>query len=85
MKITATPIKAHELKAGDLFSTHDQGYWNHYDKRSIGQSVYIRTDAPPLDDQEKDLTVYRITIERDLPEPSKEVVSPRGGFRFNRY
>lgn len=86
MKITATPVKAHELKPGDLFSTYGPDYWSLFDMRqSIGESVYIRTLAPPLDDSEKNLTVYRIVIERDKIEPQKETVNSRGGFRLTRY
>lgn len=46
MKINVTPIKCSHLKAGDLFSTVDQWYWNKYlnDKECIGQRVYIRTE-----------------------------------------
>ncbi len=60
MKIIATPIKAKDLSAGDLFSTASQKYWDFRDKNSIGEKVYIRTDAPTPKDQENE-EVYLIT------------------------
>ena len=45
MKIIATKIKGKDLKAGDLFSTASQLYWDNYNNNhSIGEKVYIRTD-----------------------------------------
>ena len=64
MKIVATKVRGEELKPGDLFSTADQLYWDHYDPLSIGEKVYIRTEAPCPPDQ-KDDPIYRITIEEE--------------------
>ena len=51
MKIKATPIKAKDLKPGDLFSTAPQLYWDKRDPNSLGEKVYMRTDAPTPKDQ----------------------------------
>lgn len=65
MKVHADKVKGIELLPGDLFSTADQIYWVWAIKYqlSIGEKVYIRTEAPlPADQLEK--VIYRITIER---------------------
>ena len=64
MKITATKIKGKDLKAGDLFSTANQTYWNnHKNNRSIGEKVYIRTEEPCPAGQENE-EIYKIEIEK---------------------
>ncbi len=61
MKIIAHNVTGKDLVEGDLFSVKDQFYWDHYDPRSVGQQVYIRTSAPCPPD-ELDVVVYRIEI-----------------------
>lgn len=61
MRIIATKVKAKELRPGDLFSVAGPDYWDHYDKNSLGQRVYIRTEAPSPPEQAED-EVYRIEI-----------------------
>lgn len=62
MRIIATSIKGKDLKPGDLFSTAGQLYWDNYNPQSIGERVYIRTEAPtPSDDANAE--IFRITIE----------------------
>jgi hypothetical protein len=61
MKIIATKVKAKELKAGELFSTADQSYWDNRDKLNVGERVYIRTEGLTPKSQEDD-EVYRIEI-----------------------
>ena len=63
MKITATQIKAKELKPGDLFSTAGQEYWDKMSFGSLGEKVYIRTNTPTPIDQAED-EIYLITIEK---------------------
>lgn len=65
MIIVAAPVKAKELKPGDLFSVIGPSYWEFIDgKESIGERVYIRTNAPtPLDQAEHQ--VYQIKIEEE--------------------
>lgn len=64
LKIIATQVKSQELVPGDLFSTAGPEYWdNILEVDSIGERVYIRTEVPCPDDQ-KDETIFRITIER---------------------
>lgn len=64
MKVTATPVKAKELRPGELFSMASQGYW---DKRiadhadAIGEKVFIRTECPEPASQAEDM-VNRIEI-----------------------
>ena len=63
MKVKAYPVKAKELKPGDLFSTAGPIYWENIDsKYSLGEKVYIRTNTPtPSDQAEED--VYYIKVE----------------------
>lgn len=64
MRIIATKIKAKNLKAGDLFSTASQTYWNqHRNNRSIGEKVYIRTEEPSPKNQEN-VEIYKLDIEK---------------------
>jgi hypothetical protein len=66
MKIKATPIKAIDLKPGDLFSTAGPSYWDHYQNRmSIGERVYIRTCTSALDVDDSNETVFLIEIEKE--------------------
>ena len=56
MKILATPVRAMDLRPGDLFSTADQAYWDGIAAhRSIGERVYIRTEEPCPEDQAGDV------------------------------
>jgi len=64
MRIYATKIKAKELKAGELFSTAGQSYWDNIDKFNVGERVYIRTNAPAPKNQEEEI-VYKITIKKE--------------------
>ena len=68
MKIIAKKVKARHLMPGDLFSVHNQSTWddfmireNEEGLKSVGQMVYIRTDAK-CPDEEKDDILYRIRI-----------------------
>ena len=64
-KITATPIQAHLLQPGDLFSTVGPDYWSDaLDKGSCGERVYIRTHVNQEWFDDADSTVYRITVEK---------------------
>lgn len=69
MNIKAIPITGEKLKAGDLFSTAGQEYWDttknlrETDPLRIGEKVYIRTDTPCPKGQEKE-EVYKIIIEK---------------------
>lgn len=64
MKIVATPIAAKDLQPGDLFSLYPVSYWENYDPASIGQKVYIRTEATDYPAEDADATVTLITIEK---------------------
>lgn len=64
MRIKATPIKASELKPGDLFSARGSDYWDDFGKkRSVGESVYIRTHADAESAPDPQTIVYKIEIE----------------------
>jgi hypothetical protein len=62
MRIIATKITSKELEPGDLFSTANQFYWDHHDPESVGERVYIRTEAPCPPDQ-VDVPIFRITVD----------------------
>src|ERR1700758_2499699 len=65
MRVRATACLGRDLKPGDLFSTAGPWYWAHVDsKGSVGQRVYIRTNAPADLFADADERVYRIEIER---------------------
>ena len=64
MKVTATKIKAAELKPGDLFSIADQQCWDNWikDEFAVGLKVYLRTDAMcPIDQREDEIFLIEIT------------------------
>ncbi len=63
MKVRAHKVTAKDLEPGDLFSAADQFYWDHFDPATIGQMVYIRTDAPCPADQVDD-SIHRIQVVR---------------------
>lgn len=63
LRIKATPTRGGDLKPGDLFSTAGPKYWGLIDKNgSIGERVYIRTEAPCPQGEESE-EIYRIEIE----------------------
>lgn len=65
MKIKANLIKCKDLKAGDLFSTAGQDWWDSPSETAVGQKVYIRTAVPcPVEQAEE--SIYLITIEKEL-------------------
>lgn len=68
MRITATKCKGKDLKVGELFSTADQLYWDGRDKMSIGERVYIRTEAPTTPGSGPNDDIFRITIEVGVPQ-----------------
>ena len=67
MKIKTELVKGKDLKPGDLFSTRGDDYWQHLNSKillSLGEKVYIRTEAPLPSIAEGEEQVYRITIEK---------------------
>ena len=64
--IKAVLIRASDLQPGDLFSTAGPDYWNlALDKGSVGERVYIRTNAPVAGADDVDVIVYRIEIQHN--------------------
>jgi hypothetical protein len=65
IRIKATPTIASELVPGDLFSTAGPNYWNTFSHiTSVGELVYIRTEAPADGADDSETTVYKIEIEQ---------------------
>ncbi|KKN36939.1 hypothetical protein LCGC14_0768620 [marine sediment metagenome] len=62
MNIRLEPCVKRDLRPGDLFSSVGPNYWDHRDLNSIGERVYIRTDAPARAD-DLDTEVYRVLVE----------------------
>lgn len=65
MKVRAEKIVARDLQPGDLFSTAGPDYWDRIADReqmSVGERVYIRTNAPTILAPDGDIEVYKITI-----------------------
>ncbi len=46
IRFITTPVKAEDVKPGQLFSSAGPEYWDNPNPGSIGEKVYIRTDAP---------------------------------------
>ena len=66
-KIIAEPVRATDLKPGDLFSPdHGPEYWWVFPNfLSVGEGVFLRT-ASPCPPEDADVVVYRLRTERDL-------------------
>jgi hypothetical protein len=65
MTIICTEVKGRDLQPGDLFSTRGQAYWDLIDRRkSVGESVYIRTRIPAEEFPDGDETVFKIEVQR---------------------
>jgi len=64
VKFKAEPIKAGDLKPGDMFSTYGPSYWDSVDgKRSVGERVYLRTNTPASEaSDDPNIMVYQITV-----------------------
>ncbi len=66
IKIKAEEVFSKDLKPGDLFSSYGPDYWEddlgRLNRQSLGERVYIRTEAPTPEDQAWD-RVYKITIQ----------------------
>jgi hypothetical protein len=65
VSVTATLVRAADLKPGELFTTYGQIYWDmsmSMGASAIGERVYIRTNTPAGVAPDKDVEVYRITI-----------------------
>ncbi len=62
VKARAEAVLGKDLQPGDLFSTAGSRYWdNAMDKESIGEKVYIRTNAPCPENQEN-VSIYRVVV-----------------------
>ena len=59
----AEKILGDELEPGDLFSTAGPEVWDHVDERmSIGEKVYIRTNAPMEQASDGHMPIFRVHI-----------------------
>ena len=60
IRFIATPIKAKDIQPWQSFSSAGPEYWDKPNPGSVGEKVYIRTDAPcPKSDE--DVTAFLIT------------------------
>lgn len=76
IKITATVIVAADLQPGDLFSSYPQEYWDNIDNMgSIGERVYIRTNAPAEQATDANSAVFKITIQTGAVAPPEGAAS----------
>lgn len=64
LRLRAEEIKASDLKPGDLFSIAPPGYWDQAFTDTVGEKVFIRTEAECIE-EERNLTVTRIIIGTD--------------------
>ena len=65
MRVKAELVTGRDLEPGDLFSTAGPEYWDvAMDRVSVGEMVYVRTNADTDLFDDADEPIYRITIER---------------------
>lgn len=77
MRILAEEVTARDLKPGDLFSMAPQSYWDTVpSKASIGERVYIRTEAEADSATDADAKVFRITVLKSEHKPSPDDYPP---------
>lgn len=79
LEIIAEPCKGHELKPGELWSTHGPEYWDNVRNQfSIGEKVYIRTEMPAGADRAR--RVFRIRVCTASTARKQAVVDAAVGF-----
>lgn len=64
MKIKVVKVKAKDLKAGDLFSTANQTYWDQVNENlleTVGEKVYVRTIQECPKNQENE-DIYKLEV-----------------------
>ena len=64
MRITAELVQTKDLKPGDLYSEHDQAWWDNRDNVSIGHYVIVR-NSNVYPEGYKGVVSYKITIDQD--------------------
>lgn len=83
MKIKCERVTGRDLKPGDLFSSVGPDYWGTaMDKGSIGERVYIRSNAPTHYAPDADAVIYRVTVEYDEDESIDTSDIPEAGEEF---
>ena len=70
MRVIAEPLQSKDLKPGDLYSEHNQEWWDNRDSTSIGHFVIIRNSNPFPEGYQGNVS-YKITITQD-DLPSEE-------------
>ena len=64
MRVIAEPVQSKDLKPGDLYSEHNQEWWDNRDSTSIGHFVIIRNSNPFPEGYHGNVS-YKITIHQD--------------------
>ncbi len=76
VRIVVTPVNSEDLQHGDLYSSHDQAWWDGRDSVSIGHYVVLRNNNPfPAGYEGR--TSYKVTIEPDPPD--EKIISTQLG------
>jgi hypothetical protein len=64
LKYKVTTCKGKDLKPGELFTTAGQEYWDRVSTTSsIGEKVFVRTDAPVPNEFEANADVFKLEVE----------------------
>ena len=64
MRVIAEPVQSKDLQPGDLYSEHNQEWWDNRDSTSIGHFVIIRNSNPFPEGYQGNVS-YKITIHQD--------------------
>lgn len=72
VRIVVTPVNSEDLQHGDLYSTHDQEWWDNRDSTSIGHFVVLR-NSNPFPAGYEGRTSYKVTVEPDGGPSASEI------------
>lgn len=72
MRVIAEAVESKDLQPGDLYSEHDQEWWDNRDSVSIGHFVIIR-NRNPFPEGYKGSVSYKITIDQDDLPSDEEI------------
>ena len=78
VRIVVTPVDSSSLQHGDIYSEHDQAWWDARDSVSIGHYVILRNSNPFPESGYDDSKSYKITVEPDDEpkiQPKKEEIN----------
>jgi hypothetical protein len=82
--VVAEKIRAADLWPGDIFSTEGPEYWNDlHHHEGVGETVFMRNQAPAFLVRDPETTVYRLRIHRPAVKGQLEVGTLEGEVVIN--